>query len=311
MGFYAPAQLVQDARDHGVEVRAIDIGASHWDCTLEDRVPFALRLGFSRIDGFRRVWADALAAARDHAPFTSIEDLARRAALPPPALRKLADADAFGSLGHSRRNALWDVRRTPPDQLPLFAFADAAELGAEPDPALPAMPLAEEVVADYQTTRLSLKAHPMQFLRAELMREGIASCADANAAKDGRRVRVAGVVLIRQRPGKGNAIFITIEDESGIVNALMWARDMERQRRAVMAARLMLIEGVIQRSAEGVVHLMAQSVTDRSAMLDTLSATGSATMPMAHADEVNRPVAARQHGHPRDVRLLPKSRDFH
>jgi error-prone DNA polymerase len=308
MGFYAPAQLVRDAQAHGVEVRVIDVNASGWDNGIEGS---AIRLGLRQIDGFRQDWAKAIEAARAAGPFASIEDMARRAALPAPALRKLADADAFGSLGKGRRDALWAVRRTPVDQLPLFAFAKASELGEEPDAALPAMPPAQEVVADYQTVRLSLKGHPLQFLRDRLAMEGIISCADTNAAPDGRRVRCAGVVLIRQRPGKGNAVFITIEDETGIVNALLWARDMEKQRRAVMAARLMQIDGVIQRSNDGVVHLMAQRITDRTAMLDLLGQGEPLAPELARADEVRRPQIARGHGHPRNVRILPKSRDFH
>ena len=313
MGFYAPAQLVRDAQDHGVEVRAVDVNDSHWDCTLEGVVgrALALRLGFSRIDGFRQGWAEAIVQARQDGAFASIEDLARRTALPPAALRKLADADAFGALAPSRRGALWDVRRTPPTQLPLFAFADAPELGREADARLPAMPLSEEVVADYQTARLSLKGHPMQFLRDALSREGVRSCADANALPDGRKVRVAGVVLTRQRPGKGNAVFITIEDETGIVNALLWARDLDKQRRAVMAARLMLIEGEIQKSKEGVVHLMAARVIDRTAMLDRLTDQERVSPPISRGDEVHHPQRPRTHGHPRDVRVLPRSRDFH
>lgn len=275
---------------------------------LKGRGNYALRLGFRQIDGFRAAWADAITAARAAGPFTSVEDLARRAALPPPALRKLADADAFGSLAHNRRTALWEVRRTPADQLPLFAFADAAELGDEPDAALPAMPLAEEVVADYQTIRLSLKGHPVQFLRPALAAEGVLSCAAANAMPDGRKVRVAGVVLTRQRPGKGHAVFITIEDESGVANVLLWARDMEKQRRAVMAARLMLVEGEIQKSKEGVVHLMAKRIIDRTAMLGKLTADTPMKPPLARGDEVARPQSPR---HPRNVQILPKSRDFH
>lgn len=313
MGFYAPAQLVRDAQDHGVAVRAADVNASAWDSTLEPRADgsLALRLGFSRIDGFRKDWAGAIVEARGYAPFVSVEDMARRAALPPRALRLLANADAFGSLDQSRREALWETRRTPPGELPLFAFAAAPELGEEPDAALPAMPLPEEVVADYQTTLLSLKGHPMQFLRAALTADGVIACAEANAAPDGRKVRVAGVVLIRQRPGKGNAVFITIEDETGIINALLWSRDLERQRRAVMAARLMLIEGEIQRSKEGVVHLMMRRAIDRTDLLDLLNAPQPLTPQLTRADEVLHPQRPHAHVHPRDVRIVPKSRDFH
>ena len=317
MGFYAPAQLVRDARDHGVEVRTIDVNASEWDCTLENDEgrdgTLSLRLGFSRLDGFRPQWAEAIVAARQSCRFISVEDLAARGDLPPAALRKLADADALGSLGLTRREALWDARRTPPAQLPLFAATQAPELGKEPDADLPAMTHAEEIVADYQTTRLSLKGHPMQFLRSALDREGVIPCAEANRARDGRKVRVAGVVLIRQRPGKGNAVFITIEDETGIVNALLWSRDMEKQRRAAMAARLMVIEGEIQHSKESVVHLMASRIIDRSAMLRALDdhTQDMATLTSA-GDEIHRPQVPRElRKHPRDVRILPKSRDFH
>jgi error-prone DNA polymerase len=318
MGFYAPAQLVRDAQEHDVEVRAVDVNFSGWDNQVEpisgDRL--ALRLGFRQIDGFRQTWGETIETARATAPFTSIEDLARRASLPPAALRKLADADAFGSLGKGRRDALWEARRTPSDQLPLFAFADAEELGAEPDAGLPTMPLSEEVVADYQMLRLSLKAHPMQFLRDGFTREGVLSCAETNAAPDGRKVACAGIVLIRQRPGKGNAVFITIEDETGVVNALLWARDMEKQRRAVMASRLMRIEGEVQRSKEDVVHLMAARIIDCTERLDQLSTSHRLDPDLARADEVTRPQesrapAQRSHGHPRNVRILPKSRDFH
>ena len=313
MGFYAPAQLVRDVQEHGVEVRAADVNASTWDSSLERAGDgaLALRLGFSRIDSFRKEWADTLSLARQPAPFTSAEDLARRAVLPPHALSLLADADALGSLGQNRRQAGWEVRRVPPRQLPLFAAFAASELAAEPDARLPAMPLAEEVVADYQTTRLSLKGHPMQFLRAAFTQEGVLGCAEANAAKDGRKVSVAGVVLVRQRPGKGNAVFITIEDETGIVNALLWARDMERQRRAVMGARLMLVEGEIQRSAEGVVHLMARRIIDRTAMLSQMNDHNAVGPPPPPADEGLLPQRADARSHPRNVRILPKSRDFH
>lgn len=298
MGFYAPAQLVRDAREHGVMVHGSDVNASWWDCTLdEERV---LRLGLRLIDGFHEEWAAAIVRARIDGPFASPEDLARRAELPSRALALLADADAMGSLGRTRREAGWDVRRVPPRQLPLFAALDAPELAAEPDAALPAMPLAEEVVADYQTQRLSLKGHPMQFLRATFAAQGVLTCAQVNTGRDGQKVRVAGVVLVRQRPGKGNAIFITLEDETAVVNALLWARDFEKQRRQVMAARLMMIEGEVQRSKEGVVHLMAARVHDASEALAQLQEDGAVPGP--------DPAMAR---HPRQVRVLPRSRDFH
>ncbi len=366
MGFYAPAQIVRDAQEHGVTVLGVDVNASGWDNGIErvtdQPLPFrggavslgpaqpglrragwglttqrhtdsphpnpspegegltTLRLGFRQIDGFREAWADAITAARASGPFTSIEDVARRADLPLPALRLLADADGFGSLGLNRRQALWDVRRTPARQLDLFAAMDAPELAAEPDPALPAMALGEHVVTDYQLLRLSLRAHPMALLRPMFAAEGVKSCAETSASRNGSRVRTAGVVLVRQRPGNGKAIFITIEDESGVTNAVLWERTFERDRRAVMTARLMLIEGEVQVSPEGIVHLMAARVIDRSADLARLSSIDSLNPPPARADEVARPQYPRGHhsampaprgGHPRDVRVLPKSRDFH
>jgi error-prone DNA polymerase len=310
MGFYAPAQLVRDAREHGVEVRAIDINHSHWDSTLEPCAngALALRLGLRQIGGFREDWAQRIAAA---APFADAEALARRAALPQRALRLLADADAMTSLGLSRRAALWAVRRMPDGALPLFAAAAARELGTEPDAALPAMTMGEHVAADYQTARLSLKDHPMRLLRPLFTADGVTPCADLRGVKNGARVTVAGVVLIRQRPGKGNAIFITLEDEGGIANILLWARSFERFRLAVMSSRVMQVEGELQRSREGVVHIMASRIIDRSETLAHLSTGHTADTQPGRADEVLHPQRPRMGVHPRNVRLLPKSRDFH
>src|SRR5690606_36477426 len=187
--------------------------------------------------------------------------------------------------------------------------------GPEAEAGLPPTPLVEHVLTDYQTTRLSLKGNPMAFLRRALADEGVLSCTEAAAAKNGRIVRTAGVVLIRQRPGKGNAIFITLEDEVGLVNALLWARHFERYRRAVMASRLMLVEGEVLRSREGVVHLMASRIVDRTAMLDTLGNHAWSDAEAWRTEEVSDTQPARnyaaKHGHPRNVRILPRSRDFH
>jgi error-prone DNA polymerase len=318
MGFYAPAQLVRDAIDHGVEVRPIDVAHSRWDNSLEPAaLGLALRLGFRQISGFRQDWAEAIAQARAQAPFISFESVIRRAGLPPCAARLLADADAFGSLQLPRRDAHWEARRTPPGELPLFAAMRAHELGVEPPANLPAMPVNEEVVADYQSTHLSLKGHPLSFLRQLLRSMGALTAAEITAARNGQWARMAGVVLVRQRPGKGNAVFITLEDETGITNCLLWARDFERQRGAVMAARLMLADGTIQRSPEGIVHLMLRRVTDRSDLLDSLSLPLDDTLdpPLARADEVVKgtPGGSRLPllRHPRDTRVIPQSRDFH
>jgi error-prone DNA polymerase len=325
MGFYAPAQIIRDAQDPlregepGVDVRPIDVNASCWDNILEPgEHGLALRIGFRQIDGFREDWGKKISDARADGPFTSIEELARRAHLPSLALRLLADADAWGSIGQGRRDALWEVRRTPSDELPLFAAASARELGQEEDAELPTMPLSEEVVADYELTRLSLKGHPMQFLRPRFKSEGVLSCAEVSKARNGSRATVAGVVLVRQRPGTGNAIFITLEDETGITNALLWARVFETQRLQVMGSRLMTIEGEVQRSApsEGsVVHLIGARVIDRTADLGRLSEDHVTPLPTARVDFELSPdprYTADAHGrHPRNVRILPKSRDFH
>jgi len=308
MGFYAPAQLVRDAREHGVEVRPADANRSDWYSTLERRADGALtlRLGLRQIGGFREDWAGAMTAARAAAgPFRTVEDLARRAALPARALRLLADADACRSLGLDRRAALWEARRTPEGELPLFAAMQARELGPEPAVALRPMTLGEHVVADYQMTRLSLKEHPMTLLRPLFDAEGVTSCAALRGCKGGARVRVAGVVLVRQRPGKGNAIFLTLEDEGGIANIVLWARRFERFRREVMAARLMLVEGVVQRSPQGVIHVMASRILDRS---DALGVLTGIPAPAAPSDTLP---PKRTSTHPRNVRLLPRSRDFH
>ena len=328
MGFYAPAQIVREAEENGgVEPRSVDVNSSFLDNSLEavsesnshhgcphrgrKRNPFALRLGFRQIDSFKDEWGLAIEKAREAGgPCRDVEDLMRRAGLPARAMRLLADADAFRSLGLDRREALWAVRRLPDDAaLPLFQAASARELGQEPAMALPTMPLAEHIVADYQTVRLSLKGHPMQLLRPRFRREGILSCIDTDAKPDAAFARTAGIVLVRQRPGNGNAIFVTLEDETGITNVVIWARLFERFRREVMGARLMLVEGRVQKSVEGVVHLMAQRIIDRSLDLLSLSDTHRAEVPMP-IDELKNPPLPR-HRHPRNVRILPKSRDFH
>ncbi len=343
MGFYAPAQIVRDAREHGVTVHAADVNHSDWDNRLEvgaadgtvherwkwnvagERrdVGHALRIGFRQIDGFHQAWGQAIVAERRaNGPFSSIEELCRRVRLPvgdqneltarsarqlpPRALRLLADADACQSMGLERRPAAWEVRRLPGGgELPLFAAANARELAPEPSPALPAMPLSEEVTADYQTTRLSLKQHPLHFLREKLRAEGVLSSAELLAVPDGRRAKVAGVVLVRQRPGKGNAIFATLEDEAGVVNILLWARLFEEYRRPLMASRLMEIHGKVQKSEEGVLHVIADHVVDRTTLLDRLGeedSIASDARPRFHSPRAR---------HPRDVLIIPKSRDFH
>ena len=305
MGFYAPAQIVRDAREHGVEIRSVDINHSFWDNTLEQDAAGrpVLRLGFRQAEGIHLVEAERLVAARTR-KFDCVEMLSTHARLYGRAMRALADADGFRSIGLDRRQALWAVRRLPDDTpLPLFAAADARELAEEPEAHLPEMTLGEHVATDYQTLRLSLKAHPMQILRPLFAQESVLRCGDVKSCRDGAFAKVAGVVLVRQRPGKGNAIFITLEDETGVTNVVLWARQFELYRGAVMGSRLMLVSGRVQKTTDGVIHLMASSVEDRSEMLDRLWNVDDG--------KIATPARMPRQSHPRNARVLPKSRDFH
>ncbi len=304
MGFYAPAQIVRDAREHGVTVLPVDVNFSQWDNILEETpdIRLALRLGFRQIDGFSKRDTELLIADRQE-PYSTIEDMHRRLRLDRRAFTLLADADAFGSLDIDRRAALWAVRRLPNDEtLPLFRAAATSELAEEPRTKLPEMAASEHVIADYETTRLSLKGHPLQYLREGLAAEGVSTCRAVQEGADGRRMKVAGVVTVRQRPGSAKGVvFLTIEDETGIANIVVWPKIMKAFRREVMGARLIHIEGRIQRSPEGVVHLVAAKLQDRSAALIEMSGR-----------EAQRLVAPSQMAHhPRNVRIMPNSRDFH
>ena len=334
MGFYAPAQIVRDAREHGVTVLPVDVNHSLWDCTLEaignagprgsdgagrqDR-HIALRLGFRQLDGFPEHAAAALVAAREHGGrYTAVEELRERARLIPAHVEKLASSDCFTSLDLPRRQALWDARSlvSAPD-LPLFRHAGAQEEGAEAIRAkLPVMPMSEEVVADYQTLRLSLKAHPLSFLRPRLAERGFLRCSELRERKTRSMVRLSGVVLIRQRPGSARGVcFITIEDESGVANLVVWPDMMERYRKVIMGARLMEVRGRVEYDDE-VIHVIVQHLDDATPGLHALS-EDLLQPAMDNADHVNRPMQgswrgqAAQRGHPRNVRIIPKSRDFH
>ena len=312
MGFYTRASLVRDAREHGAEVLEADINFSEQDNIMEPAdAKLAVRLGFRNIDGFHEKWEVKIVEARIRKAFSSLEDFAQRSRLPKKALLILADADCFRSVGLDRRAALWSARRLPDDDtLPLFAAINEDEYPSEKIKPLPVMPLPEHVVADYQTTGLSLKGHPMGLLRPLFRSQRISSSAETDARPDAAFVRTAGIVLVRQRPGNGKAIFITLEDETGVTNVVLWARLFERYRREVMGARLLLVEGRVQKSPEGVTHLMAQRVFDRTADLLSLSDTHRAEIVLTRADEILHPQIPRGR-HPRNVRILPKSRDFH
>jgi error-prone DNA polymerase len=306
MGFYAPAQIVRDAREHGVEVRHPDVNASDWDATIEPRPRRrrrALRLGFRAIDGFKKDWALNIMAERKIAPFRDLEDLRLRADLPPSALDRLAEADAYGSLDLSRRQGMWAAKgAAPASSAPLFAAMGLDEADGAPPAALPRLTDAEEVVGDYQTIRLSLKGHPVSFLRERLTKAGAVTAQAYRTVKDGRRVRVGGVVLVRQRPGSAKGVvFLTIEDETAVANLVVWPDVFERLRPVAMGARMVLAVGKIQRSEEGVTHLVVEDLIDWTPMLGHLST--DPTPGSGHAPTRGR--------HPRDVRILPGSRDFH
>ncbi|NUS19000.1 MAG: error-prone DNA polymerase, partial [Mesorhizobium sp.] len=267
-------------------------------------------------------WADRIVAARNRRPFTSLEDFARDTGLPKRALILLADADAFRSLGLDRREALWQVRRLPDDvPLPLFEAATAREQPDEHAKPLPLMPRAEQVVADYQTIRLSLKGHPMEFLREMFSRERVVACKAISHENERRRVRCAGVVLVRQRPGSASGVvFMTLEDETGIANVVVWPKIMEQYRKEVMGARLILVEGYIQSSPEKVTHLIAQRMIDRSHDLVGLAndalggkhpAGATVVEPLNEDPRALADMPAQKIRHPRNVRILPPSRDFH
>jgi len=355
MGFYAPAQIVRDAQEHGVTVLPIDVNLSEWNNTLEEHDgAIALRLGLRQVDGFPEYLAAKLVAARQgDGPFRDVREVRDRAAVPPDYVERLAAADCFSSLSLKRRQALWQARTlVGGEDLPLFTAAREREEGAEREVTrLPAMALAEEVVADYQTHRLSLKAHPLSFLRPSLTTRGFVRADELRERKFRSQVQVAGVVLIRQRPGSAKGVcFITLEDESGVVNLVIWPDTMEKYRKVIMGARLMEVRGRVEYDEE-VIHVIVHHLADATSELHRLS---DDLMPVtiARADHCNNPLPSRwgphgvllaesgsddapvkaepwqppgpdnrdcgfKGGHPRDVRIVPKllplppSRDFH
>ena len=348
LGFYAPAQLVRDAREHGVEVREVDVNLSDWDCTLEPLPPLpvhrervgvrggailsdkdgaaphpsppatpsplergegerrlhprhaemaahirathAVRLGLRQIVGVKEEDMRRL-VERGVQAYDSVRDLWLRSGLTSAALERLADADAFRSLGLDRRQALWAVRGLDrvgdQDDLPLFASRPARE--TEPDARLPPMPLGAHVVEDYRRLSLSLKAHPTSFMRARLAARGILRSDALRSVRNGERVTVAGLVLVRQRPGTAKGvIFMTLEDETGIANVIVWPKAFERLRAIVLGARFVAVTGKLQ-SESGVIHIVAERMDDLTPMLGMLSEAGATIGALARADEVRRP----------------------
>ena len=353
MGFYAPAQIVRDAREHGVEIRPVCINKSRWDCTIEsfDTLPLdgggqgggegespsnssgdstppqplpikgrgfdklAVRLGLRMVKGLANVHAAQIIAARE-VPFRSVEDVWKRSGVPVSALERIAEADGFASLGIDRRQALWRVKALGNASLPLFAAADAREEEREPFVALKGMSGGREVFEDYRSLRLSLRAHPLHFLRPQLDAMKMIRCGDLARAKDGRRIEIAGIVLIRQRPGKGNVTFLTIEDETGIANVIVWQRLFEDFRRVVMSASMLKVRGLVQREGE-VIHVIAERLEDQSPMLQSVCGMD---FPHRHgpgdgANHGGSDPRERSRSMPHQIHQEPvlklKSRDFH
>ncbi|MES2666896.1 MAG: error-prone DNA polymerase [Pseudomonadota bacterium] len=310
MGFYAPAQLVRDAREHHVEVRPVSVNHSFWDCTIEPRQDgaLALRLGFRQIKGMREDDAVWISTSRGNG-YSDVESLWRRAGVRPDVLERLAEADAFATLGLNRRSALWDAKALAgPAPLPLFG-ADG-EGGIEPTVTLPQMTLGHEVIEDYLSLRMSLRAHPVELLRPKLP----ASLPHDRLQQSKGRVTVTGLVITRQRPGTASGvIFLTLEDETATANVVVWKQVYETFRKAVIAGRLLRVTGRIERDGP-VVHLIAERIEDLSPLLSTLGRPVMIEANDGRADETKRPIggSVRSAHHPRDqAKVLFPSRDFH
>ncbi|MFC3631633.1 error-prone DNA polymerase [Paracoccus angustae] len=312
MGFYAPAQIVRDAEAHGVEIRPVCVNASRWDCTLEptgkpedEGSRFAVRLGLRMVKGLANAHAAAIVAARADQPFASVDDLWRRVQVPIASLSRIAEADGFRpSLGLARREALWAIRGIEPEDLPLFATARKASQrqeedagadataeeqridetrteGGEPAVALRPMTLGREVVEDYSHTGLSLRRHPVSFLRETLKARRVIPCAEVMASRDRRWCATAGLVLVRQRPGSAKGVmFITIEDETGVANLVVWPKTFEACRRIVLGAGMIGVQGRIQREGE-VVHFVVRRLIDLSHELASVG-RGDTAFPLPH-----------------------------
>jgi error-prone DNA polymerase len=308
MGFYAPAQLIRDARDHGVEVRPIDVNHSHWDHKLEETESgrCAIRLGFRLVTGLKKAEAEKLIESREDG-YASPFALMQRAGLTRISMMTLAQADSFGSMGLERRQALWAAMGLE-DTLPLFASLPAPAVRA----ALPAMPDGQSVAEDYAALGLSLKRHPLSFLRPELDRKGIIRAEKLRSLPSPRRVTVAGLVLFRQRPATAKGtIFITLEDETGTVNLIIWSSMAEKFRKAVFGGKLLACSGILQKEDQ-VIHVVAKQLYDWSAEIYRLhEGAEDFSLHFGRGDEVSSG-SGDDGRRPRDAAALMKlkSRDF-
>ena len=319
MGFYAPAQIVRDAAEHGVTIRAVDVNASDWDCSLErdarSTEGLALRLGTRLVAGLKAEAGAAIAQAREAGPFRSLADCARRARLDRGALEALARADAFRSLGLNRRDALWEAAALEAEPPPL-----AAQQGREVAPRLPRATAGEQTVLDYAGTGLTLRTHPLALLRSQLDALGLADTRALARAPQGRWMRIPGLVLVRQRPGSAKGVvFFTVEDEHGAANLVLYPDIAEQFRSAVIMARLIVAEGRVERHEQSevpIIHLLVKKLSDRSDLLESLPQMDGVQpwhRTLSRADEVVKPQVRRD---PREERArmaarLPRSRDFH
>jgi len=311
LGFYQPAQIVIDARKHGVEVRPVDINYSEWDNTLEEKAGeyHAMRLGFRQVDGLREDDIQGLIDARKN-KFSSISQL-KNLGISESTLEKLADADAFRSIEKDRREAFWEVARKDHQAKALFSDQPTPNENIK----LPKMTLPEHVVYDYAATSLSLKAHPVSFIRDHLDQLHIRSLSSLNQAKDGDQVKVAGLILVRQRPGTASGIcFITIEDETGTANLVVFKDLFDKYRKEIIQSRLIMVEGQLQREGE-VIHVIAKRCHNYSRLLQHLTAPHQeefSTKP-SRSDETSSPFLTKQHSQDKELiqgKIFPEGRNF-
>lgn len=270
MGFYAPAQLIRDVRTHEVEVRGIDINYSEWNCTVEPNAgAFALRLGFRQAKGLREDEMSRLVETRTASgAFMDVEDIWRRTRLAKPVLEKLARADGFQSVHLSRRDALWRVKGLDDRVMPLFAAVEKVQ--DEPQVTLPPAALGEQVADDYRAISLSLKAHPLGLLREQLRQQRYQTADLLKSAKHGQRLRIAGLLSTRQRPGSANGVmFITMEDETSIANLIVWPDNVEKFRPTLIASQVLGVDGIVQREGE-VIHLLVDDAKNLTPLLGLL-----------------------------------------
>ena len=310
MGFYQPAQIIIDAQKHGVEVRPVDVNLSDWDNKLEEKYGkyCAVRLGFRQVKGLREDDISVLMKGKNKF-YTSIHEMRERG-VSENALEKLADADAFRSIGKDRRRALWEVS-TQDKTTALFSPKELRH-HEEDNIALPAMKLSEHVIHDYATTSLSLKAHPVSFIRSQLEQLRVHSAAGLEKAKNGDIVKVAGLILVRQRPGTASGIcFITLEDETGTANLVVFQKFFDKYRKEIIQSKLLMVEGQLQREGE-VIHVIVRRCYDYSKLLRHLTSSSQDDLSLnrSRSDETTAPVLSKKEKEFVQGKIFPEGRNF-